>query len=86
MTNEEVFIIFLKEHRKFSSFKRQFRFNLEEAPTTDWSVQEAIHGITWGTSTEGVDYWVILDVKWRKVCQQFNLTGSVNYRTIINHK
>lgn len=79
MTNEQVLATFLKEHRKFTAFKRYWfrpfnqRINI---------VNAIIRLQDWQTTKEGRAYWTQLSSKWVRVCEHFNLQGTFTFEEL----
>lgn len=74
LTNEEVLTIFLKEHRKFASFKRQ----LIPEPyicRVDYCIDIGLH---WTQTEEGYAYWEGMEDKFRKLCKDLRITGQID--------
>lgn len=77
LTNEEVFNLFLRKHRKLTSFRKQFNKS-RTLNTKAVKVERAIlDSFFWFNTTEGEDFWVKLSHKWEKVCTQFKLSGTI---------
>lgn len=78
LTNEEIYIIFLKKHRKFSSFKRQ-RYQGFRAVIKVTNVKNAVdRSMLWDTTKEGDDFWMSLEEKWQDLCDKFKLKGQIH--------
>lgn len=79
MTNEEIFITFLKTHRKFASAKRQFSPPEEEEIQEPYQIKEAVNfSMIWEGSEEGFRYWVDMQIKWHNMCEDLNITGTIS--------
>lgn len=79
MTNIEILRVFLKSHRKYSSFKRQQY--LDELKIV--AVREAInYNFYWNETEEDLPYWDSLNDKWWSLCDDFNLTETIDLRNI----
>lgn len=77
LTNEQIFGIFLKKHRKYASYKRQTIF------ACSIKVNEAIYQmIIWEETTEGYHYWRNLCNKWEAMCEELGIEGDINCRLI----
>lgn len=90
MTNEEIIITFLKEHRKFTTAKVNFlrgfsrsSWNYRTVKKGTSKVEEGVGNLfLWGNSEEGYAYWNKLNTKWIQLCRDFNLTGTVDLESI----
>lgn len=77
LTNEQIFGIFLKKHRKYASYKRQAIF------MRSIKVEDAIYNmIDWEETTEGYHYWHNLCTKWEGMCEELGIEGNINCRLI----
>lgn len=81
MTNEQIFVRFLKEKRKYSSFKRQMD------PTRPYfncspMFRPIDRGLVWLHTEEGHDYWKNLHKEWKELYDHFNLEGVIDLRKI----
>lgn len=75
MTAEEVLATFLKQHRKYSAFKRNL--DLEDRTVVDFTICIDM-AFTWAYTPEGAVYWSDMQVKWFDMCEHFEL----DYETI----
>lgn len=73
MTNEQIFVMFLKKHRKYTSYKKQFDKNLESSNVRD-IIDTSFY---WRDTKEGNKYWQDLDAEWEELCEHFDLTGNI---------
>lgn len=85
MTNEEIFKVFLKKHRKLTTFKEKVKSmrppqNIRGVDNRkDLHCKDAIYdSFVWDDTVEGWGYWSNLNGKWIKLCDEFNLDGSIN--------
>lgn len=90
MTNEHILIIFLKEHGKFDTTKENF---LSGFTRYSWNYRTVKKGTTkveqgvgnmflWKGSEEGYAYWNNLNSKWIKLCEDFDLKGTIDLESI----
>lgn len=71
MTNKQILIIFLKKHRKYSSFKRQV---VKDDISKNASTRAILlKGFYIEDSEEGPEKWQDLNTKWNKLVNDFNL-------------
>lgn len=88
MTNEEVYRTFLKKHRKYSYFKRNFKKGL--APShiftinrNDVLVKDAInYSFVWRHTAEGSTYWQEKALQWQNLCSHFKLKGCIDLNRV----
>ena len=71
LTPEEIFVIFLKHHRKFASFKRNFKDRSSALSVTVPAPQALTKAFRW---TFG--YWLFLNRDWSRLCIKFNLNDQ----------
>lgn len=80
MTNEQIFASFLKKHRKYTSFKKQV---IHDTVSSDAELSNCIcSGFSLSNSKEGADFWLMLDVKWEKLVEDFGLQGGIDLTKI----
>lgn len=79
LSNEEIFAQFLKQHRKFSAFKR-YVDTYFSAPVR-FALFETI---IWRDTTEGEAYWSNLDNQWVKLVNHFNLQGTIERSKLLS--
>lgn len=78
MTNEEVYVQFLKKHRKFSAFKRQ-RFQGFKRVREITKVENAVgFSFLWSSTPEGHEYWEKLSREWKNLRMHFKLIGNID--------
>ncbi len=78
ITNEQIYKMFLKDNRMYSSFKRQL-FNELPANREIVNVNEAVMDSTnWTKSREKSGRWIRLYHGWNALCKEFNLEGNIN--------
>lgn len=75
MTNEEILIIFLKEHERYESFKHQRVHRLPTYINVYRAIDITLH---WHATGEGTRYWEELNIKWYNLCKDFKLQGKIN--------
>ncbi len=83
MTNAEILILFLKKHRKYTTFKRYV--NNDDTASVYYRVDKALaRSFIWTSEgvTEGSEYWLTLHRKWEKLCEEFNLEGTISWEDI----
>lgn len=79
LTNEEILAIFLKEHRKYASFKRQYDSFYTYEDSSAVKVQTAIdQNFSWERTEEGHAFWDTLNSKWRLLVNKLKLTGTID--------
>jgi hypothetical protein len=71
LTPEEIFVTFLKHHRKFASFKRRFATRSRIFPLTVPMVQGIFKAFVWDFG-----YWQKLNVQWNNLCKQFDIENT----------
>ena len=79
LTNEGIFKIFLKKHRKYSSFKRGCSDLIFETEVTN-AINGALH---WSSTEEGSGYWAEMNGKWVLLCHDLKLTGDIDLREVV---
>lgn len=79
MTNEQVLATFLKEHRKYSAFKKYTQIpNLYTTLRCVEARNVLIMTFNWSSTKEGYDYWRKCDTKWTNLVDKFNIQGKIN--------
>jgi len=80
LTAAEVFVIFLKSHRKYASWQRQNIMTLHDLVETTAADEQTFpirywldNSLDWRCTKEGFTYWSSLHKKWKKLCIEFNL-------------
>ena len=71
LTPEEIFVTFLKHHRKFASFKRRFATRSRILPLTVPMVQGIYKAFTWDFG-----YWQKLNAQWHSLCTKFDIENT----------
>lgn len=79
-SNEQIFIQFLKHHRKYSAFKRNFARRSD--PTQVVNINRAIL-YSFSFSSDLRTDWGDLHEKWVGLINHFNLKGTLDYSKII---
>lgn len=75
LTNEEMLAIFLKEHRLYSSYKRQ----VDTTFTRSMDIADILnYSLDWRLTTEGHDKWQTLHHKFQKLCEDLQITGTID--------
>jgi len=85
LTNEEVFIAFLKNRRKYSAFKRNcinhyssFKSYDRQQQSSKFTVDTVIiEAFIWSATKEGYWYWEKQSMDWQKLVSHFNLQGRI---------
>lgn len=80
LTISEIFIMFLKNYRKYTSWQHQSNVTVKElfessssnkpSLQVDYWIEDSFY---WMDTKEGFDYWHDMDKKWKKLCKDFNL-------------
>ena len=76
LTYEQIFFRFLKHHRAYSKYKRNYTFCLphyKNEPNSCVSAMVGLGGFSWGQTPEGGAYWVDLSYKWQELCKSLNI-------------
>lgn len=73
LSTNAIFIMFLKKHRAFSAFKRNFDQDFHDDNSDDDVSMEINASFEWDSSPEGDDYWGMLHTKWSKMCDDLKL-------------
>lgn len=84
VSNEEIFIMFLKKHRKYKSFKKQKHSNMNYYSNDHiCKIGNPIdRGLIWCLTAEGSGYWYGLHKKWGKLVKDFNLKDHIDLTQI----
>lgn len=83
MTNEQIFRMFLKKHRKYASFKRQLDTEYISPTTARQVAKYAVdNSFIWDESEEGFEYWSEMDSKWTTMCRDLNIRGPINLNEV----
>lgn len=78
LTNEQIFVIFLKESGSYEVYKNNLLHFVDTC-----HIEEPINnGMYWHCTKEGISYWLALDSKWRALCTRFKLKGDIDLRII----
>ena len=80
MTNEEIFILFLKERNLLDAYKAYMLPYNFLYPEYHRSVKDAFKYQRFWTSTPTVRFneWLHADIAWVRLCKYFKLTGNFN--------
>lgn len=80
LTNEAIFTMFLKKHRKYAAFKRNLKHSTSDFfCETEVSVLRAMSGtFSWEISKEGNAMWRQLNRQWRAMCEDLNINGNID--------
>jgi len=75
LTNRQIFVMFLKKHRKYASYKRNYaqlhRSYQDDSDVTDFLMS----AYDWINTPEGHEYWSNLDSEWGTMVFDLNLTN-----------
>lgn len=90
LTNEQVLALFLKQHRKYAAFKRYLNNHnlhtnaLRIYPNTNIpKVQLGLRtAFIWLLTKEDHQFWEDLHKEWVKLCEDFNLEGSITLKDV----
>lgn len=81
LTYEQIFFRFLKHHRAYSKYKRNYNFTYEHYSQQQYPifVQEMLQlcGFEWDLAPEGGTYWANLSLKWQELCKSLNIGRHV---------
>lgn len=92
LTNEEIFVVFLKEHRLFSSWKRSFSnpsirgFYSRVAASRPSSINSAVNDSFVWSKAEKREVWQKVHRKWHLLVKTYNLEGTLEYEKVLNSK
>lgn len=82
ITNEYVLAMFLKKHRKLTTFKRyadKTRMGYSSTP----KIKKVItNNFTWAFTNEGHAYWENLHMEWETLCNDLRLEGVIDLKKL----
>lgn len=83
LSNEQILVQFLKHHRKWSAFKRNYY--PEYANVNTLPVEHVIvNSFPWDLTPQKEECWDKLNSEWRKLCRSFSLTGAISYPKLLS--
>lgn len=91
LTNEEIFVTFLKHHRKLAPFKRNReqwcnrRSIIDESESQQvFPIDKAIlRAFEWSDASSQPYVWRSTNTKWGELVKKFRLKGSIDFREVL---
>lgn len=77
IANEKVFVMFLKKHRKYAMFKRNYTKRIRRAHVVE-AREALVFAFTWNGGEGGYTHWMRLSDKWEKMCKDLNIQGTID--------
>lgn len=89
LSNEEVFVIFLKHNRKFTPFKKARIQWCEEHPSVEYTTEinmAITTAFSWDIGDVPYSSWYSLSRKWNALVKEFTLKGTIDFNKVIEFK
>lgn len=82
VTNEYVLAMFLKKHRKLTTFKRDAYKTRRGYSSTPKIKRVITNNFTWAFTNEGHAYWENLQREWYTLCDDLRLEGVIDLKKL----